>query len=228
MKKKRARPWMAAAGVALCLVIGIFSLWIPVSGEGRFLVLRGLWGTPPNIRCAMMAREYTEDVLFDPAEDFDIFRGTVLRTQNITVVLEDQVNHWCLVTVRVKRCYQGDLTEGGIARILVEFPLTGDPEPMGSNLTYLRKGTEGIFLPDRIGEDGCMGVGNSSIRLWDLADGSYPLKEGIIKTGTAAFVQVEDHVRYDGRCFGNAGKILDLDDAEAYVLDRMAEYSGGN
>lgn len=209
---RRRRVRVAALAACACLVLAVCALWIPANR----LVLRGCWGDNTVVK-GMITGPYTEEFLFDPDKSIIMVRGRVIGLENITAFGDCGARtQRCIVTVRVRECYRGDVRPGRTIRILLPFSVDG--EDHDSLLDNLRVGMEGIFLPWAYGDEEY----DFGVRCRDLAP--YGYGRLLEATGTPVFLAVDGRILYDVRCFGGTDYVRSLDDAGDYIREMLEKY----
>ncbi len=218
---KKKSPWMkwAAMAACLCLVIAGGAL-LP-----RFLRERAP-EYPKSVTLGISeeihfyeATEvvYTEEELF-AAKGLYAFRGKVKKLQNITIDLNGKKKYFCVAEIRVKEVYAGELVVGEKIKMLLPYVETNSQS--ADAVSKLKKGIEGIFMPQAYNENAYIEYGNMRVHLNEIA--SCGLKDGKYWM----FLEDEGQLFYEKQAYTGAYSAGDLDDIESYVLKMLSrEYT---
>ncbi len=231
----RNTRWVGFAAIAacFCILLGAGLLWrnrsVPpvgnptegtLSGENttldnRAVITYGDGGVQLSVGKVDL-EVLSEEEMFG-MEPMYIFRGEVVKLENVTVDFDGMKEYRCVATVAVSTVYQGDIAAGTEVRMLLPCPILSeklwveDTEIAGQ----IRVGMEGIFMPRAYTESSRMEMNGKTLLLAELAECG--LSDGC----RWVFLDTGDGLAFAREAYTGAANAKTLEDIETYILRNL-------
>lgn len=170
-----------------------------------------------------------EEALTD--EHHAVIRGTVSSLTNVMVDYNGDVEYYCIAEVVISRVYRGELTEGETVKMLLPCPIeTADgtqPDVRDEDgitkyyglkgvgeISHLRCGTEGIFIPRLLDEDSYIERNGATLVVSELA-------QCRLNLGGWAFIDTDEGLKFNQYRYIGAQHAMSLDDVEEYIIEML-------
>lgn len=165
----------------------------------------------PAISTAHSLVELSEKELFSEY-DTAIFKGTILKVDNIKMDLNGQKEYRSIAQIKVEKVYRGDCKTEETLSILLPYPIrSGVWVEDTETVSAMKVGVTGIFMPTKYTENSYYEANGAKLALKDIAD--YGFADG----ERYAFLKTDNNLIFARWAYKSIENATTLEEIEIYI-----------